>query len=90
MSYRIEYTVDRAIKRPAKWPGSLKFSLISGISAGLILGFLVFFPKQVAAVRQAILPDPETVAAFLEDIESGTRFSDAVTVFCEALLHGKN
>ncbi len=88
MSYRIEYTRKKAVRRPAQWSTSMKLSLISGIAAGLLLGIFVFFPNAVASLRQAILPRGEAVTTLIEDIQTGTDLSQAVTVFWEGLIHG--
>ncbi len=89
MSYRIEYTTDRAIKRPAKWSALMKFSLASGIVAGSVLGLLAFFPEQIQALRQMMLPGKEAVTSLITDLESGMDFTQAVTVFCQELLHAE-
>lgn len=88
MGYRIEYKNGYSVRKGERWTATMTLSLIGGIVAGSSLGILVFFPGQVAALRQWLLPCRDGIVIFLENLKAGTGFTEAVTNFCQGLVHG--
>ncbi len=88
MGYRIEYRQGHSVRKRETWTATMKLSLIGGIVVGSSLGILIFFPGQVEALRQLLLPCRDGFTIFLENLQAGTDFTEAVANFCQELLQG--
>ena len=91
MGYQISYEPE--LNYRYKIPGKKPKKRIWGIYGTLVLGTVVL--GLIPSIRNwfwdLLIPgDPKvtipTFAGFMEDIQQGTGFSDALTVFCQEIL----
>lgn len=90
MGYKIIYG---SVKAEPKKPQNASVTAVTlAICAGILCGSLWIAGKD-SRIRDLLIPgDPQvTTAAFSEmvvQLQNGTGFSDAITVFCERILDG--
>lgn len=82
MAYKIVYSKDKKKRRNFRLPL---------MTAAFFLAFLLcvnaFWPAGSEFIRHFLLP--EAVQTFLEELDNGGSFGEAVTVFCQEVLDGK-
>lgn len=92
MAYRIVYGADMQKKHKSEF-NFLQFQVMTAVFLLLFtLGVRQFWPEGTQKLREVLLPDTqnETQSAFetlAENLASGESIGDAVTVFCQEILH---
>ena len=90
MGYKIVYGQD-----PVK---KYNFTRMQGLICGFFLLFSLavrlFWPAGTQVLRQVFVTDrishgAQAVIAMVEDLQQGESVSDAVSVFCQEILHGQ-
>ncbi len=86
MAYKIHYNTREKKVKPLH---TVRFSL-------LVLAFFILFavsaqqvvPGQLDDLRRIFFADME-VDTLLQDLQDGTTISEAVSAFCQSILHGE-
>ena len=91
MAYKIQYSSDAARRYPEKTQNS---SVKFGRWLLVMAVFVAAVCLRLYGIPDCLIPgDPvvtrQAVSAMMENIQTGTDFGDAVTVFCKKILYAE-
>ena len=91
MSYKISYGA-MSKKTRNKPIFRLKLPVIAGAVLAFAITARVFWPQQTKQLAEALFPltkasSQEALEVFARNIKAGESFGDAVTAFCQEIIH---
>ncbi len=86
MAYKIQY--GSRTNNTERRRGGRLFALTLAFFALFAVAAYQLVPEQLEALRKLLFADLQ-VDALLEDLQEGASISDAVSAFCQGLLHGE-